>query len=86
MVTFRELINGTILNEAKWIGFMGDSEFINKDGEIVMGYWVFVDIIKENTTSLTLDSEIEELEPMGKEYIYILKNDNGITCMIKLLY
>ena len=94
MVTFNELVNGAILNEAKWIGFMGDSEYENENGELIMGMWAFLGTSTElhfpKEDYLNLHKEygddlVEEiLTKYGGECDVL--NDNGVLCRIKLFY
>ena len=46
MVQFKDLINVGILN-AEWVGFQGDSEYVDENGEVQLGYWSFVEVLDE---------------------------------------
>lgn len=75
-----------MLNEAEeWIGFFGDSEYEKEDGEIRMGNWAlmgtFDKIIRD--FHLELDDDILDDKLTG---LYIVKNDNGTVCLVKLMY
>lgn len=88
MVKFRELINTSILNDEKWIGFLGDSEYVNDKGELVMGMWAFIDVIDNSQkTYITLDANIsEEMIKDWNNWNWLVMNDNGHKCEIKLFY
>lgn len=85
MVNFRTLINSSILNSEEWIRFMGDSEYIGRDGVLRLGYWVFESIQKDAETDLNLDSEIQD-ENLNGFQSFLVKNDNGTVCKITLIY
>ncbi len=86
MVKFRRLVNTCILNETDWIGFLGDSEYVNQYDEIVMGYWVWLDDAEEGPETIyCLDDEIEDDEVFQCN-TYRIRNDNGEICIIRLLY
>lgn len=87
MVKFKELVNTSILDSEKWVGFFGDSEYINDNGEVVMGYWSF-DGINNNLIpelSNTYEMELSEEEITGKKG-YTLLNSKGTICLITLYY
>lgn len=92
MVKFRELINPVILNECKWVKFFGDSEYRNDDGELVMGYWVFYEIVKDNEVGkipYRLDDKIDEkilFDTPSDECIFAVENDNGVVCLVQFMY
>ena len=86
MVKFRELINTCILNDTDWVGFLGDSEYINQYGELVMGFWAWLDQVEEGLETIyCLDDEIEDNEVFHSN-TYRIRNDYGEICIIKLLY
>lgn len=95
MVSFKELVNTAILNSEKWIGFMGDSEYISEEGELIMGMWAFLnvsydelDFPKENYLNCQdeySDSLVEEIIGKYSGECDVL-NDNGHLCHIKLFY
>lgn len=92
-IKFRDLINPLILNEMKWIGFFGDSEYVDENEELQMGYWVFEEIINNykapyGRKPYSLDSKIseEELFNNSNEDIYVVKNDKDVVCGIRLIY
>ena len=96
MVSIRELVNCAILNDGEWVGFFGDSEYKMDDGKIRMGYWSFVSILENFVDDVIgfnlvdgfyreLDDEISDDELTGN-HLYIVKNDKGVVCCIKLMY
>lgn len=87
LLTFRELVNPAILNDEDMVGFFGDSEYENVDGKLIMGYWTFVDVLKDEPvrdTDWNLDSVIEEETLWDGIQNYLVRNDNGTLCEIKL--
>jgi hypothetical protein len=42
-IKIRELLNPLILND-EWVGFMGDSEYVNEEGKLIFGYWCFHEV------------------------------------------
>ena len=89
MIKFRELINYLILNEDRWIGFQGDSEYVHENGEIKMGFWSFLDIIEQENVRVkehfTLDDEISDLELLNPTP-WAVENDNGQLCVVEIIY
>ena len=87
MVASRELVNSSILNEGKWVGFQGDSEFLDKeDGEYKLGYWSFLGANVDIPTTLTLDSEINKSVLGLDGVLFVVKNDNDVTCIVRFYY
>lgn len=88
MTTYRDLLNPTILNN-EWVGFFGDSEFINKNGELIMGAWTFNTLFDgwlRDVEYPTLDTEVDEDEiSKGNHYVELF-NDNGDLCGVEFLY
>ena len=76
MVKFRELVNTSILNSEEWMGFFGDSEYETDDGELRMGYWVFIGTFNNIAQGFygELDDEISD-DALTGEYLYRIKND-----------
>ena len=86
MVKIRDLVNTTLLNE-RFVGFQGDSEFLDKEeGEYKLGYWAFLGIDADIRTTLTLDTEIHKSVLGLDGVIFVVKNDNGRTCIIRFYY
>ena len=87
MVAIRELVNSSILNKGKWVGFQGDSEFLDKEeGEYKLGYWSFLGVNVDIPTSLTLDSEIDKSVLRLDGVLFVVKNDNDVTCIVRFYY
>lgn len=94
MVTISTLINPLILAD-KWVGFNGDSEFIDSDGELQMGCWTYEGILDENDIGYVdekygifdLDDEIEEEDVFDNENLIPVwdKNKQFVAC-IKIHY
>ena len=86
----RDLINPLILNNTSMVGFMGDSEYVDEDGELVMGYWAFNSIDELNgagRTPFSLDDMIDESELFDVEdMLFFVKNDDGVVCKILFIY
>ena len=80
------LLNSSILNE-EWVGFQGDSEYFDADGELQFGNWTFVGITEDTKGEipLDLDDEIPE-EALYGDYLFIIKNSNGNVCVVKFGY
>ena len=87
MVSIRELVNCNILNNSDYVGFFGDSEYQSDNGDIRMGYWSFIGIFENIIDGFYcgVDDEISDDELTG-EHLYIVKNDKGVVCCIKLMY
>ena len=86
MIKFRELLNYLLLNDGR-VGFMGDSEYIDEEGEIRMGYWAFLNIVEDIhiKDNFTLDDEIDDSELLGIP-VYAVENDNGQLCIVEFIY
>lgn len=85
-IAINQLLNSSILN-SEWVGFHGDSEYADKDGEIHFGYWTFLGIV-DNTKGevpFDLDDEIPEEMIYYSDYI-IIKNKKGNICVVKFHY
>ena len=87
ILKFRDIINPNILNDEDMVGFQGDAEYTNGDGKLVCGTWTFVDAgLDEKENDWNLDSEILEDVLWGEITYYIVKNDNGTVCEIRLQF
>ena len=89
ILTFRELINSTILNDEDMVGFQGDSEYRNCDGKLVFGSWSFTDVYEDEPvqeSDWNLDSEIPEHTLWDGIQDYLVRNDNGTLCEIQLKF
>lgn len=94
MVKISTLINPLILTE-KWVGFNGDSEFFDSDGELQMGCWTYdgildekdIDYVDEKYGIFDLDDEIKEADVFDNENLIPVwdKNRQFVAC-IKIHY
>lgn len=87
-VKFRELLNPLILDEG-WIGFQGDSEYMNADGELVFGYWEFHEVDEYghiNGVPYKLDDMIEDYLLCNNDSLFIIENDKGVVCKVRFIY
>ena len=79
MVKFETLINPLILAD-RMVGFNGDSEFKDSDGELHMGSWTFVGIvdgrdieaIERLYPTFTLEDDINEDEVFNRTKPFLL--------------
>ena len=88
-LTFRELINYSILNDENMVGFQGDSEYENCDGDMVFGSWSFTGVYEDEPikdSDWNLDSEIPEHTLWDEIQDYLVRNDNGTLCEIRLMF
>ena len=85
MVQIRELINTSILN-SEWVGFNGDSEYIDENGELQMGCWTFKGIIQDpQGEPYTINDEIQDDIIYG-DWLIPVTNEKGNICIIELGY
>ena len=85
MVKIRDLINPSILN-SEWVGFQGDSEYEDEDGELQMGCWTFKSIETDpKGTPYQLDDELTNYEIYGDCNIRV-QNEKENICIIELGY
>ena len=84
-IAIRKLLNPLILNNKKYVGFCGDSEFENENNKLIYGYWAFHSIVEDNgEVCFNLDDEIDTDQLFEfNEYIIKVKNDNGDCCFVK---
>ena len=67
MIKISSLINPFIIAD-QWVGFNGDSEFIDLNGELQMGSWTYAGVLKDEDIDyvdekygiFSLDDEIPE--------------------------
>lgn len=85
MVKIRELINTSILN-SEWVGFNGDSEFIDENGELQMGSWTFLEMSSKQEVHYGLNAEISNDKIFNNPCIIWVQNDKGHSCKIQLNY
>lgn len=89
LLKFRDLINPNVLNDEDMVGFIGDAEYENCDGKLVFGSWRFVGAYEGEPvkdSDWNLDSEIKEETLYDNIQYYLLRNDNGTMCEIKLKF
>lgn len=89
LLKFRELVNPNVLNDEDMVGFIGDSEYETVDGKLVCGSWLFVDVYDDEPvkeTDWNLDSQIKEETLYDNIQYYLVRNDNGNMCEIKLKF
>lgn len=85
MVKIRELINPSILN-SEWVGFQGDSEYVDEDGEAQLGYWTFKSIVADyKGKSYAIDDEVDNYAIYGGSPVAV-RNENNNVCMVELGY
>lgn len=94
MVRFNQILNPLILAD-KWVGFNGDSEFINEDGELMMGSWTFVGILDESAIDsvekkygiFDLDDEINEDALIDQELMFpVWDAKKNFVCAVQFHY
>ena len=86
MIKIERLINSSILN-SEWVGFSGDSEFVDSDGELQMGYWNFIGITKETKgeTPFEIEDKIPE-EAIYGNFTVLIRNKKDHVCMVEFKY
>lgn len=86
LVKISDILNSSILN-SEWVGFQGDSEYQDANGDWHLGYWSFVNIIDDplDTIPWELDDEVPE-ESLYKNYRFIIKNKKDHICVVKFHY
>lgn len=91
-VKFREIVNSAILNDDNYVGFLGDSEYVDEAGNIIMGYWEFCHTVKKlpkNKKAYKLDDYVEVYKlhfiPKGECY-FVIENDNEEICLVRFIY
>ena len=82
-VKIERVINAGILN-SEWIGFSGDSEYEDENGELQLGYWNFIGITEDTNGEIPFDltDEIPE-EAIHGDCLIPIKNNKGNICVIK---
>jgi len=97
-VPIRKILNPEILNQGM-VGFQGDSEYVDENGELHFGSWTFLgfantqnneELAKHKTKwrNWTVNGERDELY---EEYLYLgyiipVENDKGQVCNVKFYY
>ena len=93
-VQLRNLLNPVILNAGKWIGFFGDSEYVDENGDVKFGFWSFTGIVDEKDVEyvdekygiFTLDDEVDEEDFYNNNLDFPIMNDNGQLCAVQFTY
>ena len=94
MVKINSLINPSILAE-QWVGFNGDSEFMDSNGELQMGSWTYAGILKDEDIEyvdekygiFSLDDEINEDDVYGNnQLIPVWDSNNEFVACIQIHY
>lgn len=85
-IQISQLLNTSILN-SEWVGFHGDSEYLDGDGNLHFGYWTFVGITDDpkGEVPFGLDDEIDE-EALYGEFIVLVRNKKDHICMVAFGY
>ena len=85
-IKISNLINSSILN-SEWVGFSGDSEYVDDNGEVQMGYWNFVGITEETKgeTPFEIEDEIPE-EAVYGDFTVLIRNKKDHICMVEFKY
>ena len=94
MVKISTLINPLMIAD-KWVGFNGDSEFYDSNGNLQMGSWTFVGILDESDIESVdekygmfgLDDEIRDEDVFDNDYLIPVWDSNKqfVAC-IKVHY
>jgi len=86
MVKINQIINSSILN-SEWIGFQGDSEYIDDDGNLQFGAWSFIGITDDTQeeSPFDLDDEIDE-EALYGNYLVPIRNKKDNICVVEFHY
>ena len=89
-VTFRDLVNPSIINDESYVGFQGDSEFVDQTGELRFGTWTFKNALHmpndPDYNDKTLDSTVHENLLFGAYNPFRVYNDHGVLCIIEIQY
>ena len=83
MVKISTLINPLMIAD-KWVGFNGDSEFYDSNGNLQMGSWTFVGILDEDAIEsvdakygiFDLDDEIRDEDVFDNDYLIPVWDSN----------
>lgn len=88
-IPLRNLINPNILNDKSYIGFQGDSEFVDENGKIHFGTWTYknnLGLLEIDNTDWTLDSKVHENLLFGAFNPFEIFNDDGELCIVEIQY
>lgn len=85
-IKISQLINTYILND-EMVGFQGDSEYMDADGEVRMGYWNFLGVTDNTQGEVPwdLDDEIPE-KVLYEDYLIPIRNRDGNVCVVEFMY
>ena len=86
MVKISQLLNSSILN-SEWLNFMGDSEYVDENGELQFGYWSFLGIVEETNGEVPFDlkDELPE-EAIYGNYLVPIRNKKDHICVVEFHY
>lgn len=86
-VKFSRILNPAILN-AEWVGFQGDSEYVDENGVTQMGYWSFLDILQDEPTDddWNLEDEVDDSVLYEDKWLFRIVNSKGNVCVVKFSY
>lgn len=85
MVLIKDLINPSILN-SEWVGFTGDSEFVDENGELQMGSWTFLEVSSKQEVHYGLNVKVGNDKIFNNPWTFWVQNDQGHSCKIQLNY
>ena len=89
-VKFRDLVNPLILNDESYVGFQGDCEFVDENGELQMGTWTFKNAYcmdgEYDENDKFLDSTVHENLLFGGFNPFEVYNDNGVLCIVEIQF
>lgn len=85
MVLIKDLINPSILNN-EWVGFNGDSEFVDENGELQMGSWTFLEVSSKQEVHYGLNANVGNDKIFNGSWTFWVQNDKGHSCKVQLNY
>lgn len=87
MVKISDILNPSILN-SEWVGFQGDSEYQDANGDWHLGYWSFVGITEDSKGEIpwNLDDEVPENAIYVNDLTFVVKNNKDHICLVKFHY
>ena len=88
-IALKNLVNSAILNDKSYVGFQGDSEFVDEDGKLHFGTWTYKDnlgLSEVDDFDKTLDSKVHENLLFGAYNPFEIYNDNGELCIVEIQY
>ena len=86
MVKFSTILNPLIL-DAGIVGFNGDSEYLHPERGVMMGSWIFHEILEDapSDNDWNLDDEIPD-EVLYNQHLFKIINNKGAVCVVQFLY